>query len=90
MNKLAYLLGRHSFHLNIEQSKTLMRFRFEPEFWNTYAAADLLVDRVDDPVNAFPVVFVLGPAPDNTEAFKNVDYVVDAAPFNAKLFGALV
>jgi hypothetical protein len=57
---------------------------------STYTLIDLLLNRVDDPVNALPVVFVLRSAADHTKAFKNVDDVVDASPLNPELFSALV
>jgi hypothetical protein len=43
-----------------------------------------------DLVDTSPLIFVLCPAPDNAEAFKDVYDVVDATTLNAKLFGTTV
>jgi hypothetical protein len=49
---------------------------------NTYALSNLLFDRKHDPVNAAPLILVLGPAADNTEAFEDVNNVIDATSFH--------
>ena len=49
---------------------------------NTYALSNLLFDREHDPVNAAPLILVLGPAADNTEAFEDVNNVIDATSFH--------
>lgn len=48
----------------------------------TYTASNLLFDRVDNPVNAFPVVFVLSTSSNDAEALKNIYNIVDSAPLD--------
>lgn len=46
---------------------------------------DLCLDTRRNFVDTSPLVLVLRPSPDNEEALKNVDDVVDAASFHAQL-----
>ena len=57
---------------------------------STYTLIDLLLNRVDDPVNALPVVFVLRSATDHTKAFKNVDDVINTSALDTQLSCALI
>ena len=55
-----------------------------------YCLVDLGLYRSYNLVYSSPLVFVLGSASNNAEAFKNVDDIVNSSPFNSKFFGTAI
>lgn len=87
------MLLLHLFNLKCQRKVSIPEHRSsaqEGSFLITYTLSNLVVDGKDDPVDAAPVVFVFGPASDDTEALKDVDDVVNTSSFDSELFGALV